>query len=60
MSDISKRESNRDRYPEIARVVDVVREHFPGAKVTAIRPMSEEKKKMLEDYNRRHPYPDNR
>jgi hypothetical protein len=59
VSDVSKRESNRDRCPEIARVLDAVRGHFPGAKVTAIRPMSEEKKRMLEDYNRKHPYPDN-
>lgn len=60
MSDVSKRESNRDRYPEIARIVDVVREHFPGAKVTAIRPMSEEKRLLLDEYNRKHPTPENR
>lgn len=59
MSDISKRESNRERYPEVARVVDTVREHFPGAKVVAIRPMSEEKRRMLEDYNRSHPSSEN-
>ena len=55
MSDEDRRASNRDRFPEIARVVDEVRKHFPDAKVVAIRPMSEEKKRMLADYNRRHP-----
>lgn len=55
MSDESERQSNRDRFPEVARVVDEVRKHFPGAKVMAIRPMSEEKKRMLEEYNRTHP-----
>lgn len=55
MADDSSRQSNRDRYPEVARVVDEVRKHFPGAKVVAIRPMSEEKKRMLAEYNRRNP-----
>lgn len=47
--------ANRERYPEVARVVDEVRKFFPDAKVVAIRPMSEEKKQMLADYNRQHP-----
>lgn len=60
MSEISERQSNRERYPDIAHIVDTVREHFPGAKVVAIRPISEEKKRLLEDYNRRHPNPENK
>lgn len=55
MSDEADRQANRDRFPEVARVVDEVRKHFPGAKVVAIRPMSEEKKRMLAEYNRRNP-----
>jgi len=31
-------EENRKKYPEIAAAVDKVREHFPNAKVRAIRP----------------------
>ncbi len=30
--------ANRAKYPELAAVIDEVRKHFPGAKVTAIRP----------------------
>jgi len=29
---------NRAKYPEIARMVDEIRQHFPGAKVVAVRP----------------------
>ena len=32
-------EENRRRHPEIAAWVDKVREYFPGAKVTSIRPI---------------------
>ena len=32
-------EENRRRHPEIAALVDKVREYFPGAKVTSIRPI---------------------
>jgi hypothetical protein len=35
------REENRKRYPEVARLVDKVREHFPNARVVAIRPRQE-------------------
>lgn len=32
-----KKSSNREKYPEIAALVDLVRESFPKAKVKAIR-----------------------
>jgi hypothetical protein len=50
-----RRRANRARNPEIARIVDEVRAHFPGAQVVAIREMSADKKRMLEEYSRRHP-----
>jgi len=48
-----KKRSNREKYPEVAALVDKVREHFPGAKVIAIRNLSPaemetRKKKVLQ------------
>lgn len=37
-----KKRSNREKYPEIAALVDKVRQYFPDAKVTAIRNLSPE------------------
>lgn len=54
MSSESERQANRERFPSLARIVDEMRLHFPGAQVTAIRTMSDEKKKMLADYAQRH------
>ena len=50
----AQREANRARYPSIAAIVDQMREHFPGATVTAVRTMTDEKKKLLEDYGRNY------
>jgi len=38
------REENRKRYPEVAKIVDEVRKHFPGAKVISITPTKDEPK----------------
>ena len=40
----NKREENRKRYPEVAKIIDEVRKHFPGAKVTSITPTKDESK----------------
>ncbi len=43
MTDVDeKKRSNREKYPEIAALVDKVRQYFPDAKVTAIRNLSPE------------------
>ncbi len=39
-----QREENRKRYPEVAKMVDEIRKHFPGAKVTSITPTKDEPK----------------
>ena len=38
------REENRKRYPEVAKIIDEVRKHFPGAKVISITPTKDEPK----------------
>ena len=38
------REENRKRYPEVAKIIDEVRQHFPGAKVISITPTKDEPK----------------
>tara|TARA_R100000654_G_scaffold65998_1_gene94052 strand:+ start:656 stop:835 length:180 start_codon:yes stop_codon:yes gene_type:complete len=40
----NNREENRKRYPEVAKMVDEIRKHFPGAKVTSITPTKDEPK----------------
>ena len=44
MSIEEQREENRKRHPEVAKIVDEVRKHFPGAKVTSITPTKDESK----------------
>ncbi len=36
------KEDNRAKYPEVAKWVDEVRKHFPGARVISITPKKEE------------------
>ena len=43
-------EENRRRYPEIAELVDRVREHFPEAKVTAVRHLTLEEIEARKKY----------
>tara|TARA_R100001510_G_scaffold18945_1_gene16455 strand:- start:572 stop:775 length:204 start_codon:yes stop_codon:yes gene_type:complete len=39
-----QREENRKRHPEVAKIVDEIRQHFPDAKVTSITPTKDEPK----------------
>ena len=32
------KEDNRAKYPEVAKFIDEVRKHFPGARVVRIKP----------------------
>ena len=32
------KEDNRAKYPEVAKFIDEVRKHFPGARVVSIKP----------------------
>ena len=43
-------EENRRKYPEIAELVDRVREHFPEAKVTSVRHLTLEEIKARQKY----------
>jgi hypothetical protein len=52
---VDKAAENRAKYPSVAKVVDEVREYFPGAKVVAIREMSAEKRRLIEQYERTGP-----
>ena len=36
-----KARRNREKYPEVAAMVDEIRKHFPNARVTAIRQLTE-------------------
>ena len=42
MEQAKDKEDNRTKYPEIAKLVDEVRKHFPDARVTSIKPIKEE------------------
>jgi len=41
-----RREDNRKRYPEVARVVDEVRKYWPGAVVTNVRKLSSDERRQ--------------
>lgn len=43
-------EDNRRKYPEIAELVDRVRDHFPEAKVTSVRHLTPEEIKARKKY----------
>ena len=34
-------QQNRERFPNVAKIVDAIRVHFPEAKVVSIRPLSQ-------------------
>ena len=38
MEHAKNKEDNKAKYPEVAKFVDEVRKHFPGARVTSIKP----------------------
>ena len=42
-------EKNREKYPEIAKLVDDVRKHFPDAKVVSINQSPTNPKSNVED-----------
>ena len=41
MEQAKDKEDNRAKYPEIAKLVDEVRKHFPDARVISINPIKE-------------------
>ena len=43
-------DENRRKYPEIAELVDRVREHFPKAKVTSVRHLTREEIEARKKY----------
>jgi hypothetical protein len=40
--------ANRERYPEVAALIDRVRVHFPDARVKSIKPWSEDTLRIMQ------------
>ena len=41
MEHSKNKEDNRAKYPEVAKLMDEVRKHFPDARVTSIKPIKD-------------------